>query len=148
MKRIPLTQGKFAIVDDGDYERLGAHKWCAVKDHGTYYAVRTGPQNGGTHVQIRMHREILGLQRGDKRQVDHINHNGLDNRRENIRIVNCAENQWNTSRKGYCWHKQLRKWVAKIKVHGRVTHLGLYDDPSEAHAAYLLAKTHCHQIGT
>lgn len=91
MKRVKLTKKKYALVSDEDFERVNAFKWYASHEsRGTkWYAVRR--QNG---KKIRMHRFILGLQTGkeDPRVVDHVNHNSLDNRRENLEIVTQKEN--------------------------------------------------------
>ncbi len=80
MKRIPLTQGQFALVDDEDYDRLNQFKWHAVKAHRSYYAVRTIKDIDGKCKHIKMHREILGLVPNDGVFVDHINCVTLDNR--------------------------------------------------------------------
>lgn len=90
MKKIPLTQGKYALVDDQDYDMLIKIKWCAercstVKEN--FYARNRA-------LNIKMHRLILGL--GKSHLVgDHINHNTLDNRRCNLRAVTKAENNRN-----------------------------------------------------
>jgi hypothetical protein len=69
MKTIPLTQGKVALVDDEDYPELSKFRWCAVRHRNTWYAVR-GESADGRRLTVRMHRQILGLGHGDKRQVD------------------------------------------------------------------------------
>jgi hypothetical protein len=93
---ILLTQGKFAIVDDADYEWLNQWKWCARWHMQTksFYAVRNIPKQS---LNMRMHRQILELGNGnhDKRQGDHINHDTLDNRRNNLRIVTSRGNNSN-----------------------------------------------------
>jgi hypothetical protein len=136
-KLIPLTQGQFAIVDAGDYERLSQYKWCLSGKKGQYYAVRK--EHGKI---IRMHHEIIDVPAG--MFCDHINHNGLDNRRCNIRICTPAQNGYNrlpnrngTSRyKGVCWHKQARKWVAEICFNNHSIHIGYYDYEEDAAIAY------------
>lgn len=87
MKEIELTQGKVALVSDEDYERVNNHKWCTNGGPDNYYAKR-----GVKGVTQMMHRFILGLEIGDKRQVDHSDMNGLNNQRENIRICSTGEN--------------------------------------------------------
>lgn len=89
MKQIPLTQGKFALVDNEDYDILIQWNWYAVKKENTFYA-RSNPKQGIT--PIRMHRLIMGLNIGDERVIDHINHNGLDNQKHNLRICTQSEN--------------------------------------------------------
>ena len=140
MKKIPLTQGKFVVVDDCDYDWLIRHKWYARKENRTYYAGRKSGK-----VISQMHREILGLKAGDKRQIDHINHNGLDNRRSNLRICSFAENHRNrqlnrrkhTSKyKGVCWYKAGCKWRAEIRCDYKLFFLGYFDSEIDAAKAY------------
>jgi len=97
MKQITLTQGQYAIVDDWNYEWLNQWKWCAgwAKNTKSYYAMRRAKGEFDRYYTIRMHREILGLKKGDRRQADHINHNTLDNRESNLRIVNNQQNCFN-----------------------------------------------------
>lgn len=129
-KQIPLTQGQFAIVDDDDFEIVKNHKWCI--HHG--YAVSSRG--------IRMHRLIMNCP--DSKEVDHINRNRLDNRKENLRICtrteNCrnrGENKDNTSGyKGVNFHKPLGKWRAKIVLNNKHIHLGYFDNPKDAARAY------------
>ena len=76
MKEIKLTQGKVAIVDDTDYEKVKFFKWCASKDNRTYYAVSLEKING-KWKRVKMHRLILGLKRFDGIIVDHCDGNGV-----------------------------------------------------------------------
>lgn len=92
MKRIPLTQGRSAIVDDADYEALTAHSWCLSNCSGICYAVR-GCKIEGKHHTVLMHREIMEAPKG--MLVDHINGDGLDNRRCNLRLVTDSQNHFN-----------------------------------------------------
>ena len=140
MKRIPLTQGQYALVDDKVYVKLSRYKWYALwsKRTQSFYAVRGIRLTNGKLTIERMHRRILGLKYGDKRQGDHINHNTLDNRRFNIRIVTHQENQHNRRSKGY--YKQGRKYHAQIRMDGMQIYLGMFDTRAEARAAYLKAK--------
>lgn len=99
MPKIKLTRGQFAIVDAGDYEALAAHKWRAQWNPKTqsFYAARSCSEaNGEKKRVILMHREILGLKRGDKREGDHRNSGRtLDNRRRNLRIATSLQNKCN-----------------------------------------------------
>lgn len=90
MKSISLTKGKFAKVDDEDFEELNKYKWCAGEIKGIWYAYR-GKREGLIVKRISMHRLIM---KAEKRWdiVDHINHDGLDNRKINLRIVTNSEN--------------------------------------------------------
>jgi hypothetical protein len=142
-RRIPLTQGKYAIVDPEDFERLNKHKWHAVKQNNTFYAIRcTGPARKTTY--IRMHREIINPP--DHLVVDHINHNGLDNRKANLRPATRAQNNYNkvaikrkgaTSKyKGVAWKKDKNKWRAHIYFNGEGIFLGYFKDEIQAAKAY------------
>ncbi|TET80382.1 hypothetical protein E3J38_05635 [candidate division TA06 bacterium] len=144
MAEILLTQGKVAIVDDADYDWLNQWGWFAHRDRHTFYAVR------GVHLAKyrqgiqSMHRLILGLRRGDKRQCDHRDGNGLNNQRANLRRCTRAQNQQSrrnlplgTSRyKGVCWSNRDRKWRSQIRVNRKWIHLGLFDSEITAARAY------------
>ena len=95
-QEIALTQGFKTQVDDEDYERLSDFIWYAHPDHrGQYLVYVHANHDGRTYL---MHRMIMGLKHGDRRQVDHINHDCLDNRRQNLRIVTHSENLANRRR--------------------------------------------------
>lgn len=138
MKLIPLTQGQFAMVDDEDYEALSVFNWHAVKAKRTYYASRYIRSNG-KDSNIYMHRELLGIV-GSPLIGDHIDHNGLNNQRKNIRSGDVFLNMRNTSSRigssskfvGVCWHKKDRKWQAAITTNGRQIHIGQFDSEYEA----------------
>ena len=137
MKKINLTQGKHAIVDDDDYPCLIKLKWCVAKDGNTFYAVSRIKQK-----TIRMHRYILNLKKGEGPHVDHINHNGLDNRKSNLRTCTSRENQLNQKRKcsGATFNKAARKWKAQIKTNGKRVYLGLYKKREDAEMIYDIAR--------
>lgn len=106
MKAVTLTQGKVALVSDEDYERVSQFKWCASNESRgcKWYAVRFEYKNG-VKIKIRMHRFILGLspKPDDGMVVDHINHESLDNRRENLEVITQAENM----RRSLGWKRKL-----------------------------------------
>lgn len=138
MKKIALTQGKHALVNDEDFERLNSFKWYANKRGHNYYAVRSIRINKKKHT-INMHREILK----SKDLIDHINGNGLDNRRENLRICINKENVRNAKArpgssvyKGVSKNKATNKWEAYITVDYKRHYLGLYLCEIEAALAY------------
>jgi hypothetical protein len=145
MKRIPLTQGKFALVDDQDYDFLMQWKWYACYIHKTHYAKRS-VRIGLKTIRIRMHREILKRMRlhiaGKK--IDHRDRNGLNNRRSNLRIATNSQNQHNqgirknnkSGYKGVTWNKQHNKWQARICINWKEIWLGLFDDKKDAAKAY------------
>lgn len=141
MMEIPLTQGKIAIVDDADYERLRIYHWSCCK---TGYAMR-GFRENGKKVYLKMHHAILGKPpRGYV--VDHINGNRLDNRRGNLRFVTYQQNSFNTHKhqvengtsrfKGVSYMKNKRKWRSRIMIGGKEKHIGLYSTEKEAALAY------------
>jgi hypothetical protein len=143
MKQIPLTQGKFALVDDNDYEELSQCNWCAAWNCHTrsFYAQRHSSSVNGKRTIILMHRVILGAKSGQ--ESDHRNHDTLDNRRENLRLCTHNENQHNqkpqmgsSSFKGISWHKLTHKWRAQIQFNASRHHLGCFTDELDAARAY------------
>ena len=150
MREIQLTQGKVALVDDLDYEWLNQWKWYAWRGGcGSYYAVRNASCSAEGPARVYMHRLILGLEPGDARWADHINHDGLDNQRCNLRTVTPQENAWNFgTTKGYTWAAHAKKYKAQIYVNGKNKNLGYFDSQQEARRCYLAAKACYHQIGT
>ena len=149
-KSIPLTRGFVALVDDEDYARLVAHKWCAMTNGHTSYAVRArSRRHGGRPGLILMHRIIIGAT--DEQIVDHENGNGLDNRRANLRFATESQNHWNqrpqvgrSSRfKGVSWHRLHARWRATIWFGGRSHALGYFSVETDAARAYdAAARTH------
>ena len=141
-KHIPLTQGKFAIVDAADYAELSKYKWRVkwCKNVKSFYVIRSLPRVNGKSKVVTMHREILGALPGQ--YVDHINHDTLDNRRENLRICTNAQNcanrikSVNTSSqfKGVYWCKVMSKWRSRIGEQPQ--HIGYFTDEIEAARAY------------
>jgi hypothetical protein len=141
---IPLTRGKFAVVDAEDYPRLSKYTWFAEGTGNNIYAVRK--ENGKS---IKMHREIMNAP--DHLVVDHIDHNGVYNRKRNLRLCTFAENCRNikgrsikygrnkrkTSKyKGVHWNKRNKKWAAAITFNKKTHHLGYFTDETEAARAY------------
>jgi hypothetical protein len=136
-----LNKGLWALVDDEDYEELSNYNWYANKNHKIIYAIRTCKKEDPT--TMLMHRQIM---RAKKDQImDHINGNGLDNRKINLRFCTNAQNQFNsriknrfkTSKyKGICWHKDKHKWQAIIQIAGQKIHLGYFVNGREAAIAY------------
>ena len=142
MKKIKLTQGKDALVEDEDFERLNKFKWRAKFDGYNWYAYRNN-RKGLKNSPIAMHREILNLSMGDGKYIDHINHYGLDNRKSNLRVCTHAENLYRqrsrigSSRyKGVSWNKQSKKWTAYIAKNGLQKHLGYFKDEMIAALIY------------
>ena len=137
MKLIPLTQGKFAKVDDADFEWLNQWRWMC--NHG--YAVRMEGKRGA-RIRIAMHRAVNQTPEG--METDHINGDKLDNRRTNLRSCTTRQNQQNRSTaknntsgyKGAVWHKPRQKWLGQIRDAGKRIHLGSFDTAEDAARAY------------
>lgn len=137
MKKIVLTKGQYAIVDDEDFEYLNQWKWFASKDHNTFYANR---RHGKTIMQ--MHRLLMKPKKYEV--VDHINRNGLDNRRINLRICSSKENirsapkhKKKTSQfKGVHLPSGRNKWRVGIRVDGKRKFVGTFFSEIDAAKAY------------
>lgn len=140
MKRIALTQGQEALVDDEDYKELSQFKWFAMysKDIKSFYAMRSFRQDNGKRGKLGMHRQIMGAKHGE--QVDHRDHQTLDNRRANLRLTTNQGNRMNQrlrsdNTSGFCgvrWHKAAKKWRASLEVDGEHVSLGLYANKADA----------------
>lgn len=148
-KEIPLTQGKVAIIDDEDYERVNRLKWWAHLEKGrnreVFYA-----WSKINRKTVKMHRFLTNAP--DEMEVDHWNGDGLDNRRVNLRVCTKTQNQHNRGRtvrnksgyKGVHWHKPTKKWMAQIQVSGKKMNLGYFHDIIEAALAYDAAAREFH----
>lgn len=147
MRKVTLpNKGMFTFVDDEDYEKVAAYHWRAhpAKTKRTWYAYRNGrvPENG--KEAFIMHREILGLTKGDQREVDHIDGNGLNNCRSNLRICTHAQNVCNRRPqlgqrfKGVTRMQRQNKSGLVVFYCARLVHkpLGCYHTAEEAARAY------------
>lgn len=143
-KEIQLTQGRVTLVDDEDYEQLNKHKWCAVHvadNH--YYASRTEHLSDRKQT-VYMHQAIMGmLSKGSGIHIDHINGDGLDNRRDNLRVCTHSQNLRNSGpRNPISGHKGVYptgksgKWKAAITENGKYQHLGVFLTLEAAARAY------------
>lgn len=140
---IELTRGQVAVVDASDYDRVVAvGSWFASKSVGTFYARHfiPPPTPGSRRVQVNMHAFITGWE-----YTDHINGDGLDNRRSNLRQATHAQNMMNKRRyrnntsgfKGVSpFRGRGKPWIAYINKGGIRHHLGLFDTAEEAARAY------------
>ena len=151
---ITLTQGQVAEVDAEDFPRISQHKWYACWFPGTrsFYAMRRKTVGAKKQIGILLHREILGLEKGDIRLGDHIDGNTLNNSRGNLRIATPSQNCRNqkirinnkSGYKGVSWRKDTEKWAAYINFDGKKNHLGFFSTPEQAHAAYCSAAAKHH----
>lgn len=146
---IPLTRGYKTLIDEIDAD-LSNFKWQAHNgpSNRTMYATRWSYMPENKKKFLRLHRVILSrmLNRdlSSEEEVDHINGNGLDNRRNNLRLATKAQNQQNASKrkdntsgyKGVTWHKASGKWYARIGSEDGHKNLGLFLTPEEAYEAY------------
>jgi hypothetical protein len=131
-KQIQLNIGKTAIVDDDMYEYLSQWKWYAKPGRTTFYVIRNKSKANSQSGTILMHRAIMNASKGVV--VDHINGDGLDNRRENLRLCTNAENGRNrrlakNNKTGYTGVTLTRSgtYYAHIKVNKKVINLGFFD---------------------
>lgn len=139
---IPLTQGKYAIVDTEDYDWLMRWKWYAIKSVHTFYAGRYVSTEKGRQRKSKMHRVILGVPKN--MEVDHESHYGLDNRRSNLRRCTRQQNQRNrklnrnnkSGFKGVAWCKAKNIWQSYIRINGKTKHLGHWTCIVKAAKAY------------
>lgn len=137
--KVPLiTKGFNVVIDDDDFEIVNKHKWRLCMNHGRKYAV-TGTYRKDTGL-ILLHRFILKPSKGQ--MVDHVNGDGLDNRRENIRICNHTQNMWNSriqknNKSGFkSVTFEAGAWRARISVNRKRKCLGRFKTAEEAARAY------------
>ena len=158
MKTIPLTQGKHAVVDDADFGRLSKYTWYAQKAPTTYYAYRRvifhglydtnierrmikygkGQLSVYKELRVTMARQIMGLCIDDPCVVDHIHHNGLDNRRSKLRICTVQQNIWNRQkqRNSNYTYKGVYFRRGKWETVACGVYVGRFDSEIEAAKAY------------
>jgi hypothetical protein len=134
--------GHQVFIDEEDAWMLNTRQWkVRVLHHGPQYVCHFKNIKGKTQAAL-LHRVIMGA--GCREQVDHINGNGLDNRRCNLRLCTHSENQWNRTKyknntsgyKGVFYHEKTNKWEAGIRKDGKRIYLGVFTDPASAHEAY------------
>ena len=139
MKQIELTQGQYAIVDDDDFDEINQYNWCFNQG----YAVRNVKVSKGKYNSQYMHRFVTNC--SDDMDVDHINHDKLDNRKSNLRVCSTSENMRNQQirtvaktsvYKGVTFNKQAGKWMAQIVLDGKRKYLGYFTNETDAAIAY------------
>lgn len=136
-------------VDPDDWFALARYRWHLMNNGyaAGYMTTRTyrregwrGQRVGGRSRQVLMHRFIAGMESGDRRKVDHVNRDRLDNRRANLRVVTDPEHSQNqtpqrgrsSQYRGVSWFPQTQRWRAYAGVNGRFIHLGYFIDEEEA----------------
>lgn len=140
MIKVPLTQNKVTLIDDEDFELASQYKWNTNKGRNTFYAA-TG---------LQLHRLVmenaLGRKLDSEELVDHKNGDGLDNRRENLRLCSRTQNIRNrigrlgsSKYKGVYLHTKNKNWVARIQVNKHMIHLGCFTNEITAAVAYDVA---------
>jgi len=139
---IHLNNGGYVLVDAADYVSLSRFRWSKKLARSTTYAFRWNGQRWA-----RMHREIM--RPPDNMDVDHINHDGLDNRRENLRICTQAQNVMHSRKsrgrnrfKGVWRHG--KNWCAVIVANKKIYRLGSFQKEEDAAAAYNAAAIRLH----
>lgn len=144
MKRILLTQGRVALVDDADYDWLNQKRWYAHQSRHTFYATRHVRVAKNKKTSEQMHRLILGLQPSDNQECDHRDGNGLNNQRVNLRICSVSQNSQSSRKregctskyKGVHWDRRDRKWISQTKMKEKRIRLGCFDSEVDAARAY------------
>lgn len=133
---IVLTDNKYTVIDEEDFEKVSKYTWYACLCYESWYVRNT---DGGQFL----HQFLMSAPPGW--QVDHINHDTMDNRRGNLRVVTPSENGMNKRKangtfssqyKGVSWHKGAGKWIVEVRFEGTRHYVGLFTDEHEAAEAY------------
>lgn len=146
MKKIPLTQNKEALVDDDDFERMAQYSWSAIyhKGNRSWYAARNIWLCGDKFKKQYMARLIVNAKPHE--EVDHANHDTLDNQKENLRVCTRTQNAQNRKKRRFgrvgTWSKfkgVMKKgnlWVVRICYNGKRHFVGGYKDETDAAMSY------------
>jgi hypothetical protein len=140
MKEIQLTNGGVTLVDNEDFNELKKYKWFAHREKSTTYVWR---HLNGSRKMVKIHRQILNAM-DSSIKIDHIDGNGLNNQRNNIRLCNDQQNSMNTKirrdnssgYKGVSYHAKNKKWRATINFNRRQISIGCYGNKEDAAVAY------------
>jgi hypothetical protein len=135
------------LVDSNDYNFIKGYSWHICQSRGIPKYAETSFKIDGKNINVRLHTLIMGLG-----MVDHVNGNGFDNRRKNLRFCNNAENKWNSKKlktnksgyKGVYLHSKSGKYMARIKHNSMVSYLGYHATAKEAALAYDMASIKYH----
>lgn len=152
IRLIPLSQGKFAIVDTADFDWLNQWKWTVIHQtpNSPWYAYRPFLIDG-KRVNVRMHRLIINAPNGV--EVDHRDGDGLNNRRSNLRFATRQQNACNrkanignkSGAKGVFWYKRTKMWRVAIGIKRKQIHIGYFKTKAEAIEAYRKASMQFHR---
>lgn len=145
---IELTRGDEAVIDAADVPVVEGYRWQTRKAPHTSYALAKAPPGSAT-THTAMHRLLLDAPRG--KVVDHKDGDGLNNRRENIRLCDPKDNAKNrieskgkSGLRGVSWHTKGQCWYARIRYNGKSISLGLFAQKEDAHRAYIEASKRWH----
>lgn len=141
MKLIKLTQGKFAQVDDEDFDRVNKHKWHVIRGYNTYYAKRNITLENGRQTTQLLHNFIMNC---TGKQIDHKDLDGLNCQKQNLRFATQSQNLYNKEKpknntigyKGISFTRNKKKFVARISVNKKRIDLGSFNTAEEAAKAY------------
>jgi hypothetical protein len=134
---ITLTNNEICIIDDEDFLKIKNYNWYASKCKNITYATGYNKKD-----KQYMHRLIMNASKSEI--IDHINNNGLDNRKQNLRICTVSQNAQNNRKrrdtssiyKGVCYNKRNSKWMASLKINGKFKYLGEFKEEIDAAKAY------------
>lgn len=148
---IPLTRGYVAIIDSADLPLVANRKWSARPSRSDQYTAYAVTYLYSTRRPIYMHRVLLRVE-GVHNHVDHIDGNGLNNRRSNLRVASRSQNLCNRPKpssntsgfKGVWYYKARNRWLAEIRHNGVKHRLGYFTDRIEAAKAYDRAARELH----
>lgn len=138
MIEINLTNGGIALIDDADFDMISKYKWRHVNQRRNIYAT-TNIKQGDKYVTVIMHRLIMGAQQGQ--MIDHIDCNGLNNQRNNLRLADYKQNSHNRRPNKGRKYKGVKKngkhgFYASISINGKPIYLGIFSREDDAALAY------------
>ena len=147
---VPLTKGLVAVVDIDDLSVVEGYNWFSKIDKRCAYAMRKSVGLDGKRKTLLMHREIAYAP--DSMEVDHIDSDGLNNRRINLRVATHEENTRNarvrldnkSGVKGVHWSSRAQRWMASVRIDGRQVHIGTFRDLDAAVTARKSATDKAH----
>lgn len=136
---LPLSRGKVTLIDAADFEKVGRFKWTFAT---AGYACRSIRRSDNSKQMVLLHRVLMDAK--PEQDIDHINHDGLDNRRSNLRLCSTSENLRNarakrngvSKYKGVCWDKSRSCWKSEIRITHKRKYIGRFCSEEEAAKAY------------